>query len=110
MTKDLAYFFNVEAAPEPHEEKELLAVYHRELAKRLIAHGDTPPTLASLQTSLELALCDWRRFSEVGLGGWGDRRAIRRVTNLLDQLDGGQPLASEQAYIDAVMREFPVTP
>ena len=63
---------------------------------------------ASLTTAHELALCDWRRFSEVGLGGWGDGQANRRVQRLLDRLDGGKALASEQAYIEAMRREFPV--
>jgi hypothetical protein len=62
-----------------------------------------------LRTAHELALCDWRRFSEVGLGGWGDGRAANpRVQALLDRLDGGAALASEQAYIEAMRREFPV--
>mgnify|MGYP007078265854 CR=1 FL=1 len=83
-------------------------IYHRELSCLLEAQGDRPPTLAALQTSLELALADWRRFSEVGLGGWGDGSANRRVQKLLDRLDGGRPLASEQAYIEAMQREYPV--
>ena len=74
----------------------------------LAAQGDPPPTLLALQTSLEIALCDWRRFTEVGLGGWGDCSANRRVQAVLDRLDGGVALASEQAYIDAMQREFPV--
>ena len=45
---------------------------------------------------------------QVGLGGWGDGGANRRVQKVLDRLDGGRPLASEQAYIEAVQREFPV--
>ena len=55
-----------------------------------------------------LALCDWRRFSEIGLGGWGDGSATRRVIALLDKLDGGAPLKDEQAYIEAMKREYPV--
>ena len=73
----------------------------------LAAQGDTPPSLDALKTAHELALCDWRRFSEIGLGGWGDGRANRRVQALLDRLDGGKALASEQAYIEAMEREFP---
>ena len=62
-----------------------------------------------MRTAHELALCDWRRFSEVGLGGWGDGRAATpRVQALLDRLDGGEALASEQAYIEAMRSEFPV--
>lgn len=66
------------------------------------------PTLKMLQTSLELALADWRRFSEIGLCGWGDNSANHRVIAVLDALDGGKVLASEQAYIDAMNREFPI--
>ena len=67
-----------------------------------------PPTAEALATCFELALCDWRRFSEIGLGGWGDSRANKRVQQLLDKLDGGTALANEQAYVDAMKREFPV--
>jgi hypothetical protein len=45
----------------------------------LEAQGDTVPSMEALRTSLEIALCDWRRFSEVGLGGWGNEAANRRV-------------------------------
>ena len=70
--------------------------------------GDAPPGLDALKISLELALCDWRRFSEIGLGGWGDGGANHRVQALLTRLDGGSALASEQAYVEAMQREFPV--
>jgi hypothetical protein len=106
VTKDLAYFFNVEASAS--EEDLLLKGYHTELSRLLTAQGDVPPTLDALRTSLELALCDWRRFSEIGLGGWGDGRANTRVQKLLERLDGGNALASEQAYIEAMQREYPV--
>jgi hypothetical protein len=66
------------------------------------------PSMEALRTSLEIALCDWRRFSEVGLGGWGNEAANRRVQKVLDKLDGGKMLGSEQAYIEAMRREFPV--
>ena len=105
-SKDIAYFLNVDAGHAAEER--LLKHYHQELSSRLTAQGDTPPTFATLQTSVELALCDWRRFSEVGLGGWGDGGANRRVQALLTKLDGGKMLASEQDYIEAMEREFPV--
>jgi len=107
VTKDLAYFFNVEAQPSEAEEERLLRLYHSELTKLLGAQGDVPPELAALKTSLELALCDWRRFSEIGLGGWGDD-ARHRVQKVLDRLDGGRALPNEEAYIDAMQREYPV--
>ena len=41
-----------------------------------------------------------------GWGFWGSD--IRdKVTLVLDALDGGKMLASEQAYIDAMERAFP---
>ncbi|CAE7498257.1 unnamed protein product [Symbiodinium microadriaticum] len=108
VTKDLAYFFNVEAQPSEAEEERLLRLYHSELTKLLGAQGDVPPELAALKTSLELALCDWRRFSEIGLGGWGDD-ARHRVQKVLDRLDGGRALPNEEAYIDAMQREYPAS-
>ena len=106
VAKDLAYFFNVEARAS--EEEPLLRAYHERLCALLAEQGDAPPSLEAVRTAHELALCDWRRFSEVGLGGWGDDGANRRVKALLDRLDGGAALPSEQAYIDAMQREFPV--
>ena len=105
VAKDLAYFFNVEARG---REDVLLKLYHTQLSALLTAQGDAPPSLEALQTAHELALCDWRRFSEIGLGGWGDGSATRRVRALLDRLDGGKALASEAAYAEAMTREFPV--
>lgn len=90
------------------QENELLETYHVELCRLLSQIGISPPMLADLKVSLEIALCDWRRFSEVGLGGYGDSSATRRVHRVLDQLDSGRMLDSEQAYIDAMLREFPV--
>jgi hypothetical protein len=106
VAKDLAYFFNVEASSS--EEESLLKHYHVQLSALLTAQGIAPPSLEALRTAHELALADWRRFSEIGLGGWGDGNANRRVTALLDKLDGGKALGSEQAYIEAMHREFPV--
>ncbi len=106
VTKDLAYFFNVEAGHD--NEASLLAHYHAALCQLLSTQGDTSPSLEALETSLELALCDWRRFSEVGLGGWGDESANRRVQKVLDRLDGGHALASEVAYMEAMRATFPV--
>jgi hypothetical protein len=62
----------------------------------------------ALNTALELALCDWRRFCEIGLGGWGDAAANRRVQKVLDRLDGGEALATEEAYMEAMRAAFPV--
>ena len=107
VAKDLAYFLNVEA--DADAEDLLLRRYHAELSRLLAAQGDESPTLASLRTAHELALADWRRFSEVGLGGWGESAsATRRVQALLDALDGGAALGSEDAYVEAMGMAFPV--
>ena len=111
VTKDLAYFFNVDVCFENlEEERYLLEQYRGELVELLKKQGDIVEVgKESLETSLELALCDWRRFTEVGLGGWGESvRATKRVIAVLDRLDGGRALASEQKYVEAVWREFPV--
>ncbi|CAE7161375.1 unnamed protein product [Symbiodinium pilosum] len=107
VTKDVAYFLNVEAYPNAAEEERLLQLYHAELSRLLQAQGDVPPEYSAFRTSLELALCDWRRFSEIGLGGWGDD-ATHRVQQVLNKLDGGRVLANEDAYIEAMRREYPV--
>ena len=104
--KDLAYFLTVEA--DVSEESVLLHTYHQALSSMLALQGDEPPSFEALQTSVELAICDWRRFSEVGLGGWGDSGATRRVQKVLDRLGAGRVLGSEEAYIDAVKKEFPI--
>ncbi|CAK8995942.1 unnamed protein product, partial [Durusdinium trenchii] len=107
VTKDLAYFFNVEVCSNAAEEERLLQIYHKELSERLRSLGDPVPDLEQFRTSLELALCDWRRFSEIGLGGWGDSSATKRVMKVLERLDHGKALASEEAYIAAMQKEFP---
>eukprot|EP00929_Paragymnodinium_shiwhaense_P030818 TRINITY_DN17394_c0_g1_i2.p1 TRINITY_DN17394_c0_g1~~TRINITY_DN17394_c0_g1_i2.p1 ORF type:complete len:357 (+),score=44.07 TRINITY_DN17394_c0_g1_i2:93-1163(+) len=107
-SKDLAYFLNVDVYPSEQDEDKLLRFYHAELSALLKARGEEAPPWESLKTSFELALCDWRRFTEIGLGGWGDESANHRVKKLLDRLDGGKILDSEEAYIAAMQREFPV--
>jgi hypothetical protein len=106
VAKDLAYFLNVEARGS--DEESLLRAYHEQLSALLVAQGDAPPSVQALATAHELALCDWRRFSEIGLGGWGDGSATRRVKAVLDRLDGGTALKDEKAYMEAMKREFPV--
>jgi len=108
--KDLAYFFNVEVhTSTAQQEAPLLQTYLRELSGLLEARGERPPSLEELQTSLEIALCDWRRFSLIGLGGWGNSSVDRsRVREVLDKLDGGRPLASEEGYSEAIRVHFPL--
>jgi len=106
-TKDLAYFLNVEVLPGATEELRLLKFYYAELSRLLEAVDEPVPSFESLLISFELALCDWRRFSEVGLGGWGDSGANRRVEKVLDELDGGRVLATEAAYEEAMEASYP---
>jgi hypothetical protein len=100
-TRDLAYFLCTSANVK--SETEALSYYLNELTLRLPPDA-TPPTLGELQESLELAYCDFCRFMS-GWGYWGGS-VEGRVKAVLDKLDGGKDLGSEEAYEAAVMREF----
>ena len=58
------------------------------------SEGLIPPTRMVLgphhvtRLSPRLALCDWRRFTEVGLGGWGDSSATKRVMKVRGRGNG----------------------
>ncbi|CAE7405074.1 unnamed protein product [Symbiodinium natans] len=58
VTKDLAYFFNVEAYPNAAEEERLLRLYHAELTRLLTAQGDIPPQYSALR-SFSLVVLGW---------------------------------------------------
>lgn len=105
-TKDLAYFLCTEVDT-PAMEEEYLKYYLEQLQNHLSKEKhSTIPSLEELQESLDLAYCDFCRFL-CGWGHWGgDLR--HKVIPLLDRLDGGTKLDSEQAYIDAMEREFGV--
>lgn len=100
-TKDLAYFFC--SSVEESDEKDALSFYLKELDARLPEHAERP-SLEELEESLELAYSDFYRFMS-GWGYWG-RNMEYRVKALLDRLDGGKDLGSEEAYEIAVMRKF----
>jgi thiamine kinase-like enzyme len=100
-TRDLAYFFCTSANVK--NEREALLFYLNELTVRL-PPDMTPPSLGELQESLELAYCDFCRFMS-GWGYWGGS-VEGRVKAVLDKLDGGKDLGSEEAYEAAVIREF----
>jgi len=100
-TKDLAYFFCSSVSPD--DEKAALEFYLQELTKRL-PDDVTPPTMSELEDSLELAYCDFYRFMS-GWGYWGSG-GEGRVKAVLQRLDGGKNLGSEEAYDDAVRREY----
>jgi hypothetical protein len=101
-TRDLSYFLSVAA----HDNSlELLRFYHTELLQKL---GDdqqhAAPSFEALQDSLEIAYADWVRF-QCGWGFWG-ADLTDRVISLLDRLDGGSNLGTEEAYEQAMQREY----
>lgn len=101
-TKDLAYFLCV-AADDDNASSYYLEYYHGQLLGRL-AKSLNYPTLEELQDSLDLANCDWARFM-AGWGFWGNDIS-KDVIRVLDRLDGGKDLGSEDAYRVAVLREY----
>ena len=60
----------------------------------------------ALRDSLDLAFCDLARWM-AGWGTWGNDLSAR-VGGVLDRLDGGRDLGSEEAYDAAVRRVFPL--
>ena len=108
--KDLAYFLtcgsNVDASREP----ELLAHYHQALARQLrVQHSGCDirgPSLSELETLLQLCICDLGRWMS-GWGWWGKSRDCE-IKAVLDQLDHGEALATEDDYLRAMEQAFPV--
>jgi Phosphotransferase enzyme family len=100
-TKDLAYFFCSSASLD--DEEAALEFYLEQLIKRLPADA-MPPTMEELKDSLELAYCDFYRFMS-GWGYWGSG-GEDRVKAVLNRLDGGKDLGSEEAYDESVRREY----
>ncbi|CAK0847071.1 unnamed protein product [Prorocentrum cordatum] len=106
--KDLAYCLTC-GYPEDLEdgEEEYLGHYHRELAALLRADA-VRPGLQQVRDSYQLACCDLARF-QCTAGWWGNAQALRaRAAAVLDRVDGGSPLPSEEAYRDAIFGAFPV--
>ena len=84
-------------------DNEYIIYYHQQLISRLDKHTNHP-TLKELEESVALALCDFQRFMS-GWGQWGsDISSV--VIEVLDRLDGGTILKSEDAYREATRREF----
>jgi len=101
-TIDLAYFFCV-AASCGDDNREYLQFYHRELLSKLDGR-DVKPTYEELEDSLELAFCDFQRFMS-GWGGWGcDLSSV--VRRVLNRLDGGKDLGSEDAYEQTMLQHY----
>lgn len=110
--KDLAYLFcttSIVQIRTRQQERAALEFYWQQLTQRLQAtslHDQAPPTLAELSDSLDLAYCDFVRFM-AGWGYWGSSSTvIGRVKEVLDRLDGGHDLGSENDYHKAVEREY----
>jgi hypothetical protein len=99
------YFFTC-ASNAPKVEEKLLQGYLQVLATLLMAQGDTPPTLEALAESLALAKCDLGRWMS-GWGWWG-HDLQGHIVEVLDRLDGGKALASEEDYVAAMEKIFPV--
>eukprot|EP00967_Tisochrysis_lutea_P145174 scaffold272299_cov37-Tisochrysis_lutea.AAC.2 len=103
--KDVAYALCC-ASDDPSVELRLIDFYYGELSGLLRAQGDEPPSQQTLRDSLALAYADLGRWMS-GWGWWGhDLR--HKIEPLLDQLDGGKILATEEEYAEAIAREFPL--
>jgi hypothetical protein len=113
---DLAYFFCVAVGETSDDYREYTRCYHALLVRELRKKDDdtgggsddpranAPPTLDELGESIELALCDFQRFL-CGWGQWGsDISSV--VIRVLNRLDGGTILKSEDAYRIAMIREY----
>lgn len=64
-SKDLAYFFCSSVNPE--DEQSALDFYLHQLSERLVTKNVTPPSMNELQDSMDLAYCDFYRFSKCSL-------------------------------------------
>lgn len=101
-TRDLAYFLC--SSCDEDGEDELVQYYYQELSNQLNRKGVIPPNLEHFQKSLLLAFCDFYRFL-CGWGQWGyDLQDKAQL--LLQKLDHGKDLGSEDAYEKAIRHEF----
>ena len=122
--RDVAYFLasSVDAKVLGTREAELVAAYHAALMAGLAVRGIHRGTgtiegvgggasgvypLEELRDDLDVAVTDYARFM-AGWGFWGNAAwAAAAATRCLDRIDGGQILASEEEYIDAIARAYP---
>jgi hypothetical protein len=93
-------------ATEGELEDTLLRCYHAALGAALRERGSPVPRLAALRDSLRVAYVDLYRFL-AGWGDWGSAGLRRHAIALVDELDGGQALASEAAYREALFARMP---
>lgn len=108
-TVDLAYYFCVSTSVQTTNcYKQYMQYYHQQLLSKLNIHSVAPqhelPTLEALEESLELALADFQRFL-CGWGSWGSDISSM-VIKVLNRLDSGTILASEDEYRLAMLREY----
>ena len=105
LTKDLVYYLMRFDDKDDDNMDDAMEFYLEQLSKRLPPNV-TAPTLEDLQISLSLAYCDLYRFM-IGWGNWGsNNRPNQRVVEILNQLDNGIRLDSEEAYDAALRRKF----
>ena len=104
--KDLAYVVMCAATTaEEGATRALLRYYLAQLSPLLEAQGDAPPPFEALWDAYLLSVADLGRWM-AGWGWWGNRGMDEIIQGVLDRLDGGQALASEEQYADAARREF----
>ena len=108
--KDIAYLLCCAASEgcSRATSEKYLAMYHSHLSDSLAARAEATPQLEQLRAALSLAFADLCRWMS-GWGFWGDTEHLEsQACEVLDQLDGGNDLGSEEAYMDAVYSAFPL--
>jgi thiamine kinase-like enzyme len=104
--KDLAYFFCSSSSEwDEKEEAANLEFYLQQLQSKVPNHTTKIPTLHEMHDMMDLAYCDYYRFM-CGWGFWGSSGGDKRVRAVLDRLDGGKKLKTENDYDEAVRREY----
>mmetsp|Transcript_29587 Transcript_29587/g.48824 ORF Transcript_29587/g.48824 Transcript_29587/m.48824 type:complete len:321 (-) Transcript_29587:26-988(-) len=93
--KDLCYFLCSNGVA---DDEEYVDVYYQKLCSKI--KDSPPPNRKEFDKVLELCYCDYLRFM-CGWGQWGSD-ITKRVIKMLDKLDGGRDLGSEDAYRDAI--------
>lgn len=115
--KDVAYYLctNSNVAFDDEKDKDsldhdsLVEVYFRALSSKLSTSlvGSAPPTRAEFNAALDLAYCDYMRFlcaSRMPLHTRQKEKLAGRVQKILDRIDGGANLGSEDAYLAAICK------
>jgi hypothetical protein len=96
--KDVAYFL---CSCGIAQDSQLVDTYYNRLCSKL----NKVPSRKDFDVALELAFCDYLRFM-CGWGIWGSDIS-QRVIKMLEKIDGGARLTSEEAYIEALNQIFP---